>query len=264
MTIATAVSLLAGCSNPTDTATTGTGSSATDTLQGDVSVYAAASLQEAFEELSESFTKQHPGVSISLTFDGSSTLATQIIGGAHADVFASADEPNMRKVVDGGLAGSDPTMFATSELVIVVAPGNPLGITTLADLAAANDGESNASTPVVVTCAPEVPCGAAAHTLLERDSVSLVAASEEQNVTAVLTKVQAGEADAGLVYASDALRAEGTVEGIAIAGSEDAAGSYMINPIEGSNNPTAAAAFTEFVASSEAQTLFTSLGFHTK
>ncbi len=231
---------------------------ASDELHGQLSVYAAASLQPAFEQLAEAFTEQHPGVTFTLTFDGSSVLATQIMSGAGADVFASADEANMQKIVDDDLADGEPIVFATSELVIAVAPGNPLGIETLADLAKpAADGTD----PVVVVCAAEVPCGTASKTLLDRDDVTLTPASEEQNVTAVLTKVRGGEADAGLVYHSDVLRSEGEVGGIAIAGSEDAAGSYVIAPVVGSASPEAAAAFVEFMGSEEAQRLFEELGF---
>lgn len=234
-------------------------------LSGTLTVSAAASLQPAFEQLTADFSELHPGVEFeNLAFDGSSVLATQIIGGAPVDVFASADEQNMAKVVDEGLVAGDPVEFATSSLQIAVAPGNPLGIETLSDLAKpGTSGASAASTepPVVVVCAPEVPCGAASRRLLERDGVELTPASEEQNVTAVLTKVAAGEADAGLVYRSDVLRADGDVEGIEIDGSIEAAGRYVIAPISGSKSPAAAAAFAEFMTSPEAQRLFHELGF---
>ncbi|WP_346730633.1 molybdate ABC transporter substrate-binding protein [Leucobacter allii] len=223
-----------------------------------MTVSAAASLQPAFEELAAAFTEQHAAVDVELAFDGSSVLAAQIIGGAPVDVFASADAANMTKVADEGLLAADPVRFATSSLQIAVAPGNPLGIETLADLAAPGAG---GEAPIVVLCAAEVPCGAASHRLLERDGVALVPASEEQNVTAVLTKVANGEADAGLVYRSDVLRAEGDVEGIGIDGSVEAAGSYLIAPIAGSAAPDAAAAFAEFMRSDEAQARFEDLGF---
>lgn len=250
--------LLLGCGPQAAPAPAESEAPASDELQGELSVYAAASLQPAFEQLATAFTEQHPGVTFALTFDGSSVLATQIVSGAGADVFASADEANMEKVVDADLIDGDPAVFATSELVIAVAPGNPLGIETLADLARPTADGAN---PVVVVCAPEVPCGAASKTLLDRDGVSLTPASEEQNVTAVLTKVRGREADVGLVYHSDVLRSEGEVDGIPIAGSEEAAGSYMIAPVVGSASPEAARAFVEFMGSDEAQRLFEELGF---
>jgi len=221
-------------------------------------VFAAASLEPAFVELGNAFTEQNPDVTITFTFDGSSGLATQIIGGAPADVFASADEANMLKITDEGLNEGKPIGFATSELAIAIAPGNPLGIETLADLTEAGpDGVL----PITVICAAEVPCGNASRTLLERDVVELIPASEEQNVTAVLTKVRENEADAGLVYLSDILRSDGEVEGVSIDNASDAAGDYLIVPIVGTASPEAALAFSEFLKSAESQALFAELGF---
>lgn len=259
---AIAVALLAGCaSSPQQDAAPTTAADASDgaQLSGTLTVSAAASLQPAFEQLAEDFSELHPGVEFEhLAFDGSSVLATQIIGGAPVDVFASADEKNMAKVVGEGLVTADPVAFATSSLQIAVAPGNPLGIETLADLATPR---ANGTPPVVVICAPEVPCGAASQQLLERDGVALEPASEEQNVTAVLTKVAGGEADAGLVYRSDVLRADGDVEGIEIEGSIEAAGRYLIAPLSGSQAPEAAAAFAAFMTTPGAQRLLEELGF---
>ncbi|WP_442923459.1 molybdate ABC transporter substrate-binding protein [Microbacterium sp. KUDC0406] len=187
----TAVLLLAGCSGPAPAAP----SSSADALSGDLTVYAAASLSGAFDELAKEFSAEHPDVTVKpISYDGSSVLATQLIGGAPADVFASADEKNMAKVTDAGLA-ADPVDFAANVMQIVTAPGNPKGITDLASLTAED--------LTVVLCAPEVPCGTASQTLLKNAGVTLTPASEEQNVTAVLTKVSSGEADAGLVYVTD-------------------------------------------------------------
>ncbi|TDP94451.1 molybdate transport system substrate-binding protein [Leucobacter luti] len=261
---------LTGCSaapgaTPEPAATPTDRSPVEDHVQGTLTIAAAASLQPAFEELTTEFTKLHPDVTVDqLTFDGSSVLAAQIIAGAPIDVFASADEANMQKVAEAQLLASDPIPFARSSLEIAVAPGNPLGITTLADLGAptqlAGAGAAG-DAPVVVICAAEVPCGAASHRLLDRDGVALTPASEEQNVTAVLTKVAAGEADAGLIYRSDVLRSGGDVEGIEIAGSADAAGLYVIAPIAESAAPEAALAFAEFMRSPEVQARFEDLGF---
>lgn len=229
-------------------------------LTGTLNIAAAASLQPAFEELTEAFTELHPGITIDqLTFDGSSGIATQILAGAPIDVFASADEANMDKVADAKLTAATPLPFATSSLQIAVAPGNPLGISGLMDLVDPKLGAPGP--PVVVTCAPEVPCGAASWQLLDRDKVTLSPASEEQNVTAVLTKVAAGEADAGLIYRSDVLRSDGAVEGVDIDGSDEAAGTYVIAPIADTEALDAATAFTEFMRSERAQSLFAQLGF---
>lgn len=225
-------------------------------IGGDLTVYAAASLEPAFEQIGDWFVDEHPDVSIEFSYDGSSVLATQILSGAPVDVFASADAPNMERITSEARNDGEPTAFATSELAIAVAPGNPLGIETLADLARAG-----ADAPVTVICAAEVPCGSASRTLLERDGVELAPASEEQNVTAVLTKVREGEADAGLVYLSDILRAEGEVDGIEIEDASDAAGDYLAVPIEGSDAPEAAAAFSEFLLTDRVQQLLADLGF---
>lgn len=261
LTIAAALTIAVGsltaCAN-NDQATDKPAPEASETLSGELNVAAAASLQPAFEELSDRFTAEHPDVKITLSFDGSSVLATQILEGAPIDVFASADEANMLKVTDKKLTATDPITFASSSLEIAVAPGNPLGITDLASLA---QPTASGEAPVVVLCAAEVPCGAASHKLLDRDGVAITPASEEQSVTAVLTKVAAGEADAGLIYRSDVLRSEGGVDGIEIAGSNEAAGSYLIAPLSGSASPEAALAFAELMNSTEAQQLFEKLGF---
>ena len=249
--------VLAGCSGGSTDTEAETETPASD-VSGDLTVYAAASLQGAFEQLGDSFMEEHPDTNLTFSFDGSSVLATQILSGAPVDVFASADEPNMAKITDGDLALGEPDAFATSELVIAVQPGNPFGIESLADLAEPGpDGED----PVVVVCAAEVPCGNASQQLLERDGVEISPASEEQNVTAVLTKVREGEADAGLVYRSDVLSTDGEVEGIDIADAEEAAGAYMIAPIEGTASPEAAEAWIAYLNSDEAQELFAELGF---
>lgn len=262
LTVATllAVGAFTGCSAAASPEAAAPESAASE-LHGTLNIAAAASLQPAFEELAASFTSLHPGVTVDqLAFDGSSGIATQILAGAPIDVFASADEANMDKVSEAGLTAADPIAFATSSLEIAVSPGNPLGISTLADLTDADRG-SDGGAPVVVTCAPEVPCGAASWKLLDRDGVKLVPASEEQNVTAVLTKVSAGEADAGLIYRSDVLRSEGAVEGVSIPGADAAAGRYMIAPISGTASLDAAIAFSEFMLSDQATALFEQLGF---
>lgn len=222
----------------------------------ELSVFAAASLEPAFEQLEERFTAEHPGVSIEFTYDGSSVLSTQIVSGAPADLFASADAANMERVVEAGLAEGEPVAFATSELAIAVAPGNPLGIERLSDLVRGTGGTK----PVVVVCAVEVPCGSASRALLERDGVALEPASEEQNVTAVLAKVRRGEADAGLVYRSDILRAEGEIEGIEIPRADEAAGDYLAVPLAG-GDASLAAAFADLLRTEHARRLFAELGF---
>ncbi|MEV8337246.1 molybdate ABC transporter substrate-binding protein [Leucobacter sp. NPDC077196] len=258
-TVVAGILALTGCGTAPESGDTDVDGAAGTNLSGSLTVAAAASLQEAFAEIADDFRVEHPGVEFdALTFDGSSVLAAQIIGGAPVDVFASADEHTMSSVADAGLLGAEPVPFATSSLEIAVAPGNPLGIESLADL---DDLGGDGRVPTLVMCAPEVPCGAAARQLLERDGVELDPASEEQNVTAVMTKVASGEADAGLIYRSDVLRSAGEVDGIEIPGAAEAAGSYLIAPLEGSRSDAAARAFADYLLTDSAQARLADLGF---
>ncbi len=239
---------LAGCANaaPSVPAPSSTDAAA-DTLDGEVSVYAAASLSAAFDEIATAFTAEHPDVTVVPVYDGSSTLVTQILEGAPADVFASADEANMDKAGD---AAVDPELFASNTLVIAVPAGNPKGIADLADLADVT----------TVLCAVEVPCGAASAKLLDAAGVSIEAASLEQNVTAVLTKVETGEADAGLVYATDVIGRD-DVEGVVPENADDVVNHYPIAALADAPNPDAAQAFVAFVLSDAGQAILAEFGF---
>lgn len=234
--------LLAACASPTPQPAASGGQ-----LGGTLEVYAAASLQRSFDEIATAFEAAHPGVTVSPVYDGSSTLATQIGEGAPADVFASADEKNMSKVA---AQAPDPRIFAANTLVIAVPAGNPGGVETLEDL----------SRVTTILCAPEVPCGAASQTLLSNAGVTVSPASAEQNVTAVLTKVAAGEADAGLVYATDVVgRAD--IEAIVPEGADTVVNRYPIAALTDAPNPEAAAAFVAFVLSDDGQRILADAGF---
>jgi molybdate transport system substrate-binding protein len=223
-----------------------------DELTGDLTIYAAASLGAAFDELAVQFEQRHPQLEVKpITYDGSSTLATQLVEGAPADVFASADESNMQTVIDEGLADS-PQLFASNTLVIAVPAGNPGAVAGIDDLA------DPALT--VVLCAPQVPCGAASEKLLAENGVSATPASLEQNVTAVLTKVAAGEADAGLVYVTD-VRGRDDVEPVDAAGADRVVNRYPIVSLEGATNRAAADAFVEFVLSHTGRRVLAEFGF---
>ncbi len=227
-------------------------SASADALSGSLTVYAAASLKSSFDAAIAEFVKEHPKVTAEpANYDGSSTLATQIIGGAKVDVFASADEANMKKVTDEGLA-ADPTDFATNTLVIAVPKDDPAKITGLADL-----GKSGVK---VVLCAPEVPCGAAAKTLLANEGVTVTPASLEQNVTAVLTKVRNGEADAGLVYRTD-VKGDDQVDSIVPAGADKVVNTYPIVALKAAPDAAVARAFVEFMAGAKGQDILASFGF---
>ncbi|MFF2272327.1 molybdate ABC transporter substrate-binding protein [Agromyces sp. NPDC058136] len=257
------LALLAACAaTPDEPETEPVAEASGVALTGELTVYAAASLQGAFDELASEFEARHPELDVlPITYDGSSVLATQLIEGAPADVFASADEKNLAKVSDAGLIDGTGEVFATNVLEIAVAPGNPLDIDSLDDLADGATTESGGAPATVVLCAPEVPCGTASQTLIEAAGITLTPASEEQNVTAVLTKVRSGEADAGLVYVTDVEAAAGEVDGIEIDGADAATNSYPIAVLTGAPNPEAAAAFTEFVNSADGQRILASFGF---
>jgi molybdate transport system substrate-binding protein len=216
-------------------------------LTGTVNVYAAASLADAFDAIAAAFAEVHPDVEVVPVYDGSSTLATQINEGAPADVFASADEANMDKVADDAV---DPQLFATNTLVIAVPADNPGDVADRADLAGVT----------TVLCAPEVPCGAASQRLLETAGVSVTPASLEQNVTAVLTKIDAGEADAGLVYATDVI-GDDAVTSIVPEGAADVVNRYPIATLAGAVDAEAADAFVAFVLSDDGQEILAAFGF---
>lgn len=188
-------------------------------------VFAAASLHAAFEEITE-------GSDINYSFDGSSGLVDQIAGGAPADVFASADKRNMDKAVDQDLIDGEPVMFAKNHLVLVTPAGNPAGVKGLDE---SLDGAK------LVVCAPEVPCGGATGRLAEKLGVELKPVSEETAVTDVLGKVTAGEADAGLVYLTDATGAGDKVEMIEIPEAAADPNTYWIAKVKGGNTEQAQA-----------------------
>ena len=162
---------------------------------GAITVFAASSLGGVFDRASEELSRRYPGTRYTINYGSSSTLATQIVNGAPADVFASADETNMQKVLDAALAKGPASIFATNRLAIAVAPGNPKRISSLADLARRE--------LTVVLAAPSVPAGRYALESLGKAGVTLTPASQEVDVRAVLSKVALGEADAGIVYVTD-------------------------------------------------------------
>ncbi len=237
----------AGASAPSAASAT-----STPALQGELTVYAAASLKAAFDEISVQFEKDNTGVDVlPVVYDGSSTLATQLIEGAQVDVFASADEKNMTKVTDAGLITA-PEPFATNTLVVATPTGNAAGVKALADLAD--------PAVTVVLCAAEVPCGAASQTLLSNAGLTVTPVSLEQNVTAVLTKIAADEADAGLVYKTD-VQGRDDVDSFTPDGADAVVNTYPIGTVTSSKNPEAAAAFAAFVTGAKGQKILAGFGF---
>ncbi|OPC84809.1 molybdate ABC transporter substrate-binding protein [Embleya scabrispora] len=222
-------------------------------LKGTVTVFAAASLTETFTALGKRFEAAHPGVTVKFNYGGSSALAASINQGAPADVFASADEKNMKLVTDGKSADGAPTAFAKNTLQIAVAPGNPKNVKSLADLK--RDGLK------VAQCAPQVPCGAAARTALDAGGVKFTPSTLEQDVKAALTKLTLGEVDAALVYRTDVKAAGAKVVGVDFPEAAQAVNTYPIVPLAKAPNADAAKAFVAFVLAEPGRTALTAAGF---
>jgi molybdate transport system substrate-binding protein len=217
-----------------------------------VTVFAAASLTDVFERLSGQFRDEHPGVELNIQYAGSSSLSRSIIEGAPVDVFASADEEQMAAVADVDLA-VEPVVFATNVLTIAVPKGNPAGITGLADFARDD--------LALAICAPEVPCGTAAERLFAAAGVTAVPDTLEEDVRAALTKVELGEADAALVYASDVRAMRATVDGIDVPEADGVVNRYPIAVLRDDEYPGAAQEFVDLVLSDDGARALTDYGF---
>jgi molybdate transport system substrate-binding protein len=211
-------------------------------------VFAASSLTDAFGQIEVEFETVHPTIDVVVSFDGSSALAGQIGQGAPADVFASADRENMERASDD--ADGTPQIFARNRLVLAVEPGNPHGVTGLADL-----GRDDL---VVILAAPEVPAGAYAAAALARAGVTAAPASLEQNVRAVAAKIALGEADVGVVYTTDLAANEGRVEGVSIPEAANVVAEYPIVVVDEGD---AAADFVEFVLGEAGRGILVDHGF---
>ncbi len=238
--------VLTACSTSDDTATNNSDSQK-------LIVFAAASLKESFTEIREQFRTDNPGADIEFSFAGSSDLVTQLINGAPADVFASADTNNMDKAANADLLSGDPVDFASNTLTIVTGPGNPAKIATFRDLT--RPGLS------VVVCAPQVPCGSAAEKVEKTTGVQLDPVSEESKVTDVLGKITSGQADAGLVYVTDAQGAGDQVTAVAFPESAEAVNTYPISVLEQSENPELATEFVDLVTGEQGQKILGAEGF---
>ncbi len=239
--VAIAVGLVSACGPTAPVSASQSG------LNGTITVFAASSLNAAFTRIGADFEKRHPGTIVKFSFAGSSSLAAQIQQGALGDVFASADQPNMQKVIQAGLTSQMPIVIARNDLEIVVAKGNPKHVEALADLAR--------SGLVVVLCAPAVPCGHYAAQTLQKAGVSVKPASQEADVKSVLSKVALGEADAGLVYVTDVKSAGNAVEGVAIPPALNVVAEYPIVILKDSQNRALARAFVSYILTDGRQTL---------
>ena len=222
-------------------------------LDGTLTVFAAASLTDVFDGLGKRLEEQHPGLDVRFTFAGSSGLAAQLLQGAPADVFASADESQMARVVDGDLA-RDPEIFAQNVLMVAVPLDNPGNVAGLGDFAREELD--------LAVCAPEVPCGVAAQKLFGILDIAAVPDTYEEDVRAVLTKVQLGEVDAGLVWFSDVVAAGPSILAFAPREAVLAETEYPIAALTAAPNPEAARAFVDLVLSKDGRAALSSAGFH--
>ncbi len=218
-----------------------------------ITAFAAASLTEAFRTIGKDFEKAHPGTKVEFNFAGSSTLARQIIEGAPADVFASADGENMKKVVDAGDVTGQPQPFVANRLAIIVPHGNPKHVKGLSDLSAQG--------MVVSLAAPAVPVGHYAVEAFGKAGAQVPNASKEADVKAVVIRVSMGEADAGVVYVTDVTAGGDKVEAIAISDAHNVTAHYPIATLKGAPNAAGAKAFMAYVLSPPAQTVLKRAGF---
>ncbi len=224
-----------------------------DAVAGQVLVSAAASLTDAFADVEAAFEQLHPDADVVRNLGGSSSLREQLLDGAPADVFASADVDTMDDVVDAGATAGDPVAFATNHLQIAVPAGNPAGITGLEDFA---DDDL-----LLGLCAAGVPCGDLAREALAAAGITPRIDTDEPDVRALLAKVEADELDAGITYATDVAAADGRVAGIDLPPDVDVRATYPIAVVADAPNPVAAQAFVDFVLADDGRRLLTQRGF---
>ena len=242
--------LLAACGGGGGTASS---SPSYSSLSGYINVFAAASLTASFNALGASFHQANPGIGVNFNFAGTPTLVTQIEQGAPADVFASADTTNMDKLTSDGYTLGTSKVFARNQLEIVVAPGNPKGITGLADLAKPG--------VIYISEGPTVPAGKYSLQALATAGVKVTPKSLETSVTAVISKIELGEADAGIVYTTDVRAASSKVQGVSIPAADNVIATYPIVAVKGTKSSAAANAFVDYVVSATGQSTLATYGF---
>lgn len=235
-----------------DTASSAATGDSAAAATGTVTVFAAASLQESFTQIGTQFEEANPGVKVEFSFGPSSGLAQQINSGAPADVFASASAKNMEQVVETQ-AAENPTTFAKNVLQIAVPPANPGKVEGVNDLAKAG--------VKVALCQEQVPCGTVSKQVFEKAGINVTPVTRENDVKAVLTKVQLGEVDAGLVYATDVKASGDKVKGVEIPGDVNASTSYPIAVLAKAPNKAGAQAFVDYVLSTDGAKVITEAGF---
>jgi molybdate transport system substrate-binding protein len=243
----------AGCSSSGSSSTSAASSSASASAStGTITVFAAASLTGTFTQLGKQFEAAHPGDTVKFSFGPSSGLATQITSGAPADVFASAAPANMDQVVSAGDA-ADPQDFAKNIMEVAVPPNNPAKVTSVNDLAK--------KSVKVALCQPQVPCGVVAAEVFKNVGITVKPVTLQTDVKSVLTQVELGNVDAGMVYVTDAKAAGTKVKGITIPANENASTLYPIAAISSSKHKSEAQAFVAYVLSPAGQNVLAAAGF---
>jgi molybdate transport system substrate-binding protein len=247
-----AAALVVGCGGDDDTTSATT--TAPGGLSGTITVSAAAAFADAFARIRDDFTAANPGVAVIFNFDSSSILATQITEGAPADVYASADEADMARLTDDDLIAGEPVVFAGNEMVIVTRPGNPAGITALADLA---------DVGVVSLCGENAPCGRYAEQILVGADIAIPESrvTRGQNANATLAAVTDGDAVAAVVYASDAVRAGDAVEAVTIPAEANLTAVHVIGVVASTADRDTAEAFVTYVSGPDARSVLEEFGF---
>ena len=236
----------AGCSSSSSTSSTPSSST------GTITVFAAASLMQTFTQLGKQFEAAHKGDTVKFSFGPSSGLATEITSGAPADVFASASPATMDVVVKAGDAAS-PQNFAKNVMEVAVPPNNPANVTSVTDLAK--------SSVKVALCQPQVPCGAVAAEVFKNANITVKPVTLEADVDSVVTQVETGNVDAGMVYVTNVLSAGSKVKGITIPASDNASTLYPIATISSSKHKSEAQAFINYVLSPAGQQVLAAAGF---
>jgi molybdate transport system substrate-binding protein len=248
--------VVAGCGSDDSGSSSATTTSGASKLSGSIKVSDAASLTEAFEQIGHDFTEANPSISVTFNPGSSSTLAMQIqqTDGVGIDTFASADETNLDKLVSANLVDGTPVVFARNRLVIVTKPGNPKHVKSLADFA---------SLGIVSLCGETVPCGKCAAQVLRQTDVTIpeTKVTRGADVKATLDAVTHGDADAAIVYVTDAKTAGKDVTSVAIPDDQNAIAVYPIATLTSSGNKKVSRAFVDYVTGSKGEAVLKSYGF---